>query len=70
MVSSEGNVRLRALFRREGEVVGTVETTFDGATALPKESIVLFPSSGALFLMTFQEIETLTSVDPTIWQEP
>ncbi len=70
VVALSGSRRLRALFRREGEVVGTVETAFEDGAPIPKDAKVVFPSSGALFLMTIQTVESLTSVDSTIWAEP
>jgi hypothetical protein len=70
VVSRSESLRLKALFRREGEVVGTVDTEFDETTQLPTQATVLFPHSGALFLMTVQEVERLASVEPGIWEEP
>jgi hypothetical protein len=70
VISTSNRRRLRALFRREGEVVGTVETEFDETSQLSKQATVLFPRSGALFVMTVREVETLAGVDPAIWKEP
>ncbi len=61
---------LKALFRRGDEVVGTVTTTLDAATRLPIEATVLFPRSGAFFLLTVQEIDSLAAVEPGIWDRP
>lgn len=70
VVSTASGTRLRALFRREGEVVGTVETSFDSDSHLPTQAKVLFPNSGALFLMSVQTVEDLAGIDPRIWEEP
>jgi hypothetical protein len=70
VVTTGSGLRLRAMFRRNGDVVGTVVTVFDSASGLPTESTVLFPRSGALFLMTVQEVEDLASVEPDIWEVP
>ena len=70
VIQTASSRRLRTLYRRKGEVVGTVETSFDEASQFPSQSTVLFPESGALFLMTVQEVVPFTEVDPTIWLEP
>ncbi len=70
VIQTASSRRLRTLFRRKGDVVGTVETSFDETSQLPTQSTVLFPASGALFLMTVQEVVPFTEVDPTMWLEP
>lgn len=70
VATTGSRTELKALFRRADEVVGTVTTTLDSATRLPIEATVLFPRSGAFFLLTVQEIDSLTAVDPEIWDRP
>lgn len=70
VITTSESRRLRALFRRGGNVIGTVETEFEETTEWPTRATVLFPRSGALFLMTVQEVEPLALVDSSIWEEP
>jgi len=70
VASTGSRTELKALFRRGDEVVGTVTTTLDAGTRLPIEATVLFPQSGAFFLLTVQEIDSLSAVDPEIWDRP
>lgn len=70
VITTSESRRLRALFRRGGNVIGTVETEFEESAQWPTRATVLFPRSGALFLMTVQEVEPLAQVDSSIWEEP
>lgn len=60
---------LRMQMRHRGSLLGTVDTQLEPGGA-PTGSIMRFPASASLFIISVVGIEPLGAVDPTIWLEP
>lgn len=62
--------KLEAELRRFGDVVGTVELEYDGATMEPSEAMLRFPGAAAILQMTVEGIESLEALEPDVWKRP
>ncbi len=61
---------LRADLRRWSDVLGTVEVEFADSTLSPATAQMVFPGSASAVTFTVEAIDTLVTVDPSIWKEP
>jgi hypothetical protein len=61
---------LSADMRRLGEVLGTVRVEYADSTLEPASARMVFPGTASTVIFTVEAIETLGTVDPTIWKEP
>lgn len=55
--------------RHAGSLVGTATAEY-AAGAVLRGARMHFPASAALFTVSVQDVEQLTSVDPSVWREP
>ncbi|MCZ6760688.1 MAG: hypothetical protein O7D29_09995 [Gemmatimonadetes bacterium] len=61
---------LRAQLTRAGRLIGTTYVALNDSSNLPRSSRTLFAETGALFVFSVEAIETPSSVDSDIWNEP
>jgi hypothetical protein len=61
---------LQVDMRHMADVLGTVEVAFADSTLQPASARMLFPGSASLVIFTVEAIDTLGSVDSSIWMEP
>ena len=70
VVTREPPYRLQAEMRRFDAVVGLVEVEFDDSTRVPVEATMSFPQSASIFLLSVENVETVSSFDLETWKRP
>ena len=61
---------LRVDMRSMDDVLGTVDVEFADSTLRLATARMLFPGSASTVIFTVEAIDTLGTVDPSIWKEP
>lgn len=70
-VASRGEPRkLRLEMSLWDEVVGSVDVRLQDNSNLPSMATIVFPRTATLVVITVEQIEPLSEIDPEIWREP